>query len=55
MELSFTDKGKTTEGDNLVGMRTELGENKSLSLAILFEISTRNKSKVGNKLLQSSI
>lgn len=55
MELSFTDKGKTTEGDNSVGTGAEVGENKSFALEILFEISTRNQSKVGNKLLKSSI
>lgn len=55
MELSFTDKGKPTEEDNLVGTGAEVGGNKSLALDILFEIFPRNQSKVVNKLLQSEI
>lgn len=55
MELTFTEKEKTTEGDNSVGRGSEDGENKSLALDTLFERSTRNQSKIGNKLLESSI
>lgn len=55
MELSFIEEGKTTEGDNLVWSGAEVGEYKSIALDILFEISTRNRSRVGSKLLQSSI
>ena len=54
MELSFIEEGKTT-GDNSARGGAEVGEYKSIALDILLEISTGNQSKVGSKLLQSSI
>lgn len=55
MEFTFTENGKTTEGVNSVGRGSEDGENKNLVLDISFERSTRNQSKIDNKLLESSI
>lgn len=55
MEISFTEKGKITEGENSVGIGAdEVGENKSLALDFLFQIS-RNQSKKCSKFLESSI
>lgn len=53
-ELPFTNKGKTIEGENSVGIGAQVGQNKSLALDFFFQISI-NQSKRSDKSLESSI
>lgn len=47
MELPFTEKGKTKEGENSVDTGAQFGQSKSLALDFLFQLS-RNQSKRSN-------